>query len=138
MQIPDVNVLVHAWRPESADHERARDWLETTTALSSGIGLPDVVGSGAIRVLTMRVSGLGAELADVLASMDGLRSHVTAIQPGRRHWSIFTNLCRQTGATGNKIPDCYLAAFAIEREATLVSRDQFFAQLPGLDWADLP
>ena len=138
MQIPDVNVLVHAWRGESADHEPARYWLENTAG--ADLGLLDVVLTGALRVLTLRVRGLGADVDDVLDNLERLRavSGVVVVRPGVSHWSIFTNLCRDLGATGNAIPDCYIAAAAIDRGATLVSRDRFFSQVPGLDWIDLP
>lgn len=36
------------------------------------------------------------------------------------------------------VPDCYIAALALERNASLVSRDKFFGRVPGLTWMDLP
>ncbi len=138
MQIPDVNVLVHAWRRESAEHDAARNWLEQAAA--TDLGLLDVVATGVLRVLTLRVPGLGASTADVLANIDTLRaaSGTTIVKPNTRRWTIFTDLCRELGAAGNAIPDCYIAAAAIEQGATLVSRDIFFSTIPGLDWIDLP
>ena len=140
MHIPDVNILVHAWRAESADHERAKAWLEEVAGPGEGLGLVDQVAAGAVRVLTRRVSGLGADIDEVLSRVDELRATpgVKIIRPGRNHWAIFSNLCRELAATGNTVPDCYLAAFALEIDATFVSRDRFFASVPGLTWIDLP
>ena len=140
LQIPDVNILVHAWRAESADHERAKTWLERAIADSDPLGLIDQVAAGAIRVLTQRVPGLGASTGDVLAYVNELRlaPGVVIVGPSRNHWSIFSGLCRDLGATGNMVPDCYIAALALERNASLVSRDKFFGRVPGLTWMDLP
>lgn len=139
MHIPDVNVIVDAWNAGSRHHGPARRWLETH-ANDGAVGLPDVVAAGAVRVLTLEVPGLHADLAPVLERFTALRAAtgVQAIHPGRRHWGIFDSLCRQFGATGNAVPDCYLAALAIEKGATFVSRDRFFARVPELDWIDLP
>lgn len=90
--------------------------------------------------MTMPVRGLGADVATVLDRVSALLAApgVRRVVPGPRHWSIFDSLCRELGATGNHVPDCYLAAIAIERKATFVSRDRFFSTVPGLDWIDLP
>ena len=140
MQMPDVNILIHAWRQESPDHERAQQWLEDTVSAPDGLGLVDQVAAGAIRILTKQIPGLGVKTDDVLAHVDELRasSGVRIVRPGPKHWSIFSGLCHEFKATGNQVPDCYLAAFAIENDATWVSRDTFFASVPGLQWMDLP
>ena len=56
------------------------------------------------------------------------------IRPGREHWRIFENLCRDLGARGNVIPDAFLAAMAIEVGATFITTDAGFARFPGLRW----
>lgn len=139
MHVPDVNVVIDAWRPESPHHASARQWLETN-ATTGTLGLPDAVAAGAVRVLTLRVPGLGVDVASVLQRFSALRSAsgVQVIGPGPRHWGIFDALCRELGASGNQVPDCYLAAIAIEKRATFVSRDRFFSRVPRLDWIDLP
>lgn len=139
MLIPDVNVLVDAWRPGSAGHQGARQWLEDA-AQSTELALPDAVLTGATRILTLRVRGLGFDLASVLDEITALLAApgVQRVSPGPRHWSVFDGLCRELGATGNLVPDCFLAALAIEKKATFVSRDRFFSTVPGLDWTDLP
>lgn len=137
--VPDVNVLVDAWREQSPAHVRARTWLERAVAASE-LGLPDIVVSGAVRVLTMPVTGLRADVSVVLDRVRDLRvaPGVRHLRPGPAHWGIFDSLCRDLGAAGNVVPDCYLAAIAIEQKATFVSRDRFFSTVPGLDWIDLP
>jgi len=37
----------------------------------------------------------------------------TLINPGPRHWEIFSKLCRIGGIKGNLVPDAFLAALAV-------------------------
>lgn len=48
--------------------------------------------------------------------------------------AIFTSLCREAGASGNRVPDAWLAALAIEQGATLITSDGDFARFSGLSW----
>ncbi|HJU85836.1 MAG TPA: PIN domain-containing protein [Gemmatimonadota bacterium] len=54
--------------------------------------------------------------------------------PGRRHWSIFAELCVTAGARGNLVPDAWLAAVAIESGAEWLTTDRDYARFPGLRW----
>ena len=46
MVLPDVNVLVHAHREDSADHAAYRQWLERTVNGDEAYGVSDLVLSG--------------------------------------------------------------------------------------------
>lgn len=141
MQMPDVNVRVDAWHVDSAFHGRASDWLNNAVTSSTPLGLSDQVLSGAIRILTnTRIPGMAWPIEDVLDVADALISSpgTQILRPNAKHWTSFADLCRHMGATGNLIPDCYLAALAMENKATFVSRNHFFASVPGLTWSDLP
>jgi predicted nucleic acid-binding protein len=59
---------------------------------------------------------------------------VSVVTPGERHWSVFADLCRAVGATGDVVLDAFLAALAIEQGATWVTADRGFARFPGLRW----
>lgn len=131
----DVNVLVYAHRPESPDHERHRDWLELARAGREPVGLPGVTASGFLRVVTHpKIFREPSPLAVALDFLGALRDSPTIVpvQPSDRHWEIFVDLCRQVGATGNVVPDAYLAAMAIESGATFVTADRGFTRFPGL------
>jgi len=54
--------------------------------------------------------------------------------PGPRHWEIFARLCRKIGARGNRVPDAFLAALAIESGSEWMTADRGFARFPGLRW----
>jgi len=53
--------------------------------------------------------------------------------PGARHWGIFRGLCLSANATGNRAPDAYLAALAIESGAEWVTADRAFERFDGLN-----
>ena len=135
MRCVDVNVLVYAHRPESPNHDRARDWLDDARRGPEPLAISGLVASGFLRIVThRRVFIEPTPLATALTALDALyRSPaVVALEPGERHWRLFVDLCSATEATGNLVPDCYLAALAIEHGATWVTADRGFARYPGL------
>ncbi len=138
MRCVDVNVLVHAHRPEAPDHDRIHRWLEDARAGSRPLGLPGSTLSGFIRVVTHpRIFRDPTPLATALEFAEAVRQAPASreVGPGERHWSIFRDLCETVGARGNLVPDAYLAALAIEQGATLISADRGFARFPGLRWS---
>lgn len=137
MRCVDVNVLVYAHRPEAPAHERHRAWLDAARAAHEPLGLADAVLSGFLRVVTHpRVFREPTPLGIALDFVDGLLQSPAGlrVEPGERHWPIFIDLCRRTEATGNIIPDAFLAALAIEQGATWVTADRSFGRFPGLRW----
>lgn len=75
-------------------------------------------------------------LEDALAFLEALHAqpHCRVLEPGPAHWRGFTDLCRQVNATGNLVPDTYLAALATEKGCEFVTADKDFARFPGLKW----
>jgi predicted nucleic acid-binding protein len=73
-------------------------------------------------------------MADALRFVGVIRSAPNAIvvSPGARHFDIFAGLCRLPGVRGNRVPDAYLAALAIESGSDWVTVDKDFARFPGL------
>ena len=135
MRCVDVNVVVYAHRPESPEHERYREWLDEARAGHEPLGVSELVLSGFLRVVTHpRVFREPTPLAVALDFTEGLRGSPAAqpVAPGERHWQIFADLCRRTGAIGNVVPDAFLAALAIEQSAVWVTADRTFSRFPGL------
>jgi len=58
----------------------------------------------------------------------------TRVSAGERHWDSFRALCGEIGARGPDISDAFLAAVAIEQNATWLSADRGFARFPRLRW----
>ena len=56
------------------------------------------------------------------------------IEPGPRHWEIFSNLGIQSGVRGKLVPDAYLAALAMESGSEWITMDGDFARFTDLRW----
>ncbi len=52
MFLPDVNVLVYAYRKDAPDHRPYRRWLEGLLASDEAYGMADLVLAGFLRVVT--------------------------------------------------------------------------------------
>jgi toxin-antitoxin system PIN domain toxin len=137
--VADVNLLIDAFRSDTPRHVAVRRWLERAMGAGEPILVPGVVASGFLRVVTnRRVFAEPDDVEDALAFMDALfaASSVRRIEPGPGHWQIFASLCRRAHASGDRVPDAWLAALALEHRATLVTADRGFARYPGLRWRD--
>jgi toxin-antitoxin system PIN domain toxin len=135
MVCPDVNVLIQAFRPELPEHARCRGWLLDVIRSGEALALSSVALSGFVRVVTNpRAMPVPDPVEAAIGFCDRLLSAPTAvlIQPGQRHWSIFTRLCRDTGAKANLVPDAWFAALAIEHACTWVTLDRDFGRFSGL------
>ncbi|MGH3789824.1 MAG: type II toxin-antitoxin system VapC family toxin [Pseudonocardiaceae bacterium] len=137
MLLPDVNVLVYAFRPDAAEHHRYRSWLDNMVNGDSGYACSDLVLSGFVRVVTHpRIYREPSSLTEALTFARVVRDQPICrpVSPGAQHWSIFTRLCQQAGAKGNLAPDAFLAALAIEAGCEWVTADRDFARFSGLRW----
>jgi len=138
MRLPDVNVLVYAFREDSPGHREWRQWLEELVEGPEPFALSDHVLAGFLRVVTHpRVFDPPTPLDAALAFADALRSRPNAVvvTPGPRHWEIFTRLSQESGARGNHLPDAWLAALAIEQGCVFITADRGFARFAGLRWS---
>lgn len=137
MILPDVNVLLYAFRDDLAEHPRHRAWLSAALAGDEPVALPGVVISGFMRVVTNpRAFPVPAPPADAAKYVGVLRAAPAAVTPGLgdSHVGTFLRLCVDANARGNLVADAYLAAIAIDLDATLVTTDRDFARFPGLRW----
>jgi toxin-antitoxin system PIN domain toxin len=137
MILPDVNVLVYAFREDAPEHRQYRKWLLERVESSEAFGLSELVLSGVVRVLTHpRVFDPPTPIAAALEYCDALRAQPNAVvlSAGERHWEIFSALCTRVRAKGNVVPDAYHAALSIEHGCEWVTADRGFARFPGLRW----
>jgi len=135
--LPDVNVLVHAFRADAADHSLCRPWLDSVINGDSRYGMSPQVLSGLVRVATHpKVFRQPSPLDEVLGFAELLlaQPHCVVVRPREGHWEIFTRLCREADARGNLVPDAWLAALAIESGCEWVTLDRDYARFPGLSW----
>lgn len=140
MILPDVNVLVYAFRTEAPRHREYAVWLTDLVAGDDEIGLHELPLAGFVRVVTnARIvtpaapTALALELVDRL--IDAPRSRwLTA--PGVA-WSRLRSLLDDDGGlTGNLVPDALLASVALAHGCRLATADRGFARFPGLQWFD--
>jgi toxin-antitoxin system PIN domain toxin len=135
--LPDVNVLIYAFRSDSKDHARYKAWLEDVVNGPAAFGLAPHVLSAVVRVCTHpRIFAVPSEPAEVFGYCDVLltQPNATLVQPGERHWALFHALCRDAAATGNLVPDAWNAALAIEAGCEWITTDRDYARFPGLNW----
>jgi uncharacterized protein len=137
MILPDVNVLLYAFRSDAEDHAAHRTWLEGILNGEMAYGMSPQVLASVIRLATHpRIFVRPDRLADVVAFAAMLldQPHCQIIQPGPRHWEIFTALCQRANANGNLVQDAWLAALAIESGCEWITTDRDFARFEGLRW----
>lgn len=137
MILPDVNVLLYAFRSDAENHAAYRTWLEGVLNGEMAYGMSPHVLASVIRLATHpRIFVRPDRVADAVAFASVLldQPHCQIIQPGLRHWSIFTALCRKANANGNLVQDAWLAALAIESGCEWITTDRDSARFEGLRW----
>lgn len=139
MIVPDANLLVYAYQPDSPHQEPARHWLEDLLSGSETVGLAWTVVLAFLRVTThprifLRPLALEAA-ADAVASWLDCPS-ATLLPLPDRHWPELAALLHAAQARGPVVMDGHLAALTIAYGATLHTHDRGFARFPGLRWHD--
>ena len=137
MVCADVNVLVQACLRVSPRHREAHAWLLAHRMAPEGLGLFSVVVSGFLRVATdRRVFTEPLDPAAAIAFIDSLATSpaVQLLDPGPRHWGLFRQMVLDYRPSSQDMTDVYLAAAAIEANATWVSFDRGFARFKELRW----
>lgn len=137
MLFVDVNVLIYAHRPESPDHDRYSEWIEAARRGEEPLGLGDAVLVGFLRIVTNhRIFREPTPLGIAVDYVHQLQTSPSAIRavPTDRVWDIFAELAEAVGARANTIPDAFLAATAIDLNATMITADRGFARFARLRW----
>lgn len=141
MVLPDVNVLVAAYREDASEHASCRRWLVDVLEGDETYALSDLVLSGFLRIVSHpRVFNLPSPISEALDFTRVIRCqpHCVALQPGPRHWEIFERLCLGSQTRGNLVPDAYLAAMAIESGSEWITLDRDYSRFKGLRWNHPP
>ena len=137
--VPDVNVLVYAFRADADEHAPYAEWLERSL-VEDRIGLADTILSGFVRIVThpriMAVpapTAIAVEFTERLAAAPGS----SWLSQGASAWDRFSGLAASDpGVRGNLVPDAHIAALCIANGATLATRDRGFARFEALRWFD--
>jgi uncharacterized protein len=135
--LPDVNVLLYAFRRDSPGHAEYHRWMEALVNAQAAYGISTQVLASVIRISThARIYVQPSRLDEAIEFCRALLTPetCTVVHPGKRHWDIFVDLCRKSEATGNLIQDAWFAALAIESGCEWVTTDRDYARFPGLRW----
>lgn len=138
MILPDVNVLIYAFRADVPQHGVCRAWLNGMISGHARFGLSPLVLSAVVRITTdRRIYSQPSTADEAFGFCDDLlgQPHCQVVEPGERHWAIFCRLCLDTGTAGRHVTDAWFAALAIEWGCEWVTLDRDFARFPGLRWA---
>jgi len=135
--LADVNVLVSAFREDAPHHVLCKVWYEGVLNTQADFGVTRLVLSAVIRITTnRRIYNPPSKTAEALDFCNFLLTLPNAhpIEPGHRHWEIFTDLCLQADVRGALVTDAWFAALAIEHGCEWITLDRDFSRFKGLRW----
>lgn len=139
MILPDVNVLIYAFRADSSRHSICKSWLDKIVLGDAQFGISPLALSAAARIVTNpRIFRQPSSVAEAFGFCNNLlgQPHCETVRPGRQHWPIFTRICLEGGIRGPRIPDAWFAALAIEHGCVWITYDRDYARFPELDWRE--
>ena len=130
-------MLLYAYNDGATLYRPARRWWEELVNGTERIGIPWVVTTGFLRLLTH--PGLREHPATPTQALDYVdewfRSPtVTPLNPGRQHLTLVRRALEAAGVGANLVTDAHIAALAIEYQAEVHSNDTDFSRFPGLRW----
>jgi uncharacterized protein len=135
VDLPDVNILIYAFRVESPHYERCNAWLKRTVDSDTPFGLSPLTLSALVRITTNRrlfsQPSTHDEAFDFCEDLMA-QPHCRLIEPGQRHWDTFRRLCVETNITGSDVTDVWYAALAIEHGCDWITFDRDFARFREL------
>lgn len=139
MRLSDVNLLLYAYDTSSAQHARARAWLEERLSAVEAFGFAWATLLAFVRLVTNpRVFESPLRVEESLDIVEAWLAApcATVLHPGPRHTVLLRQLLEPLGTAGNLTTDAHLAALALEHDAELCSADADFSRFPGLRWSN--
>ncbi len=137
--VPDVNLLLYAYRTGAMEHRKALSWWEKALNGSEEIGIPWVVILAFVRIMTNpRVSIPVSRVEEVVLVVRSWFecSNVRVLHPGPNHADLLFRLLAATGTAADLTTDAHIAALAIEYQAIVYSTDTDFARFSGCRWVN--
>ncbi len=132
--LPDINVLVAAYRPDHVHHAGAARWLKTylnEATEGQKLILPMQVISGFMRLVTnARIFPIVSSGAQGVEFIDWLLGDPKVQLLGNSaEWPTLRQLIVDKKLAANHIPDAWLASLAISLSEPFVTFDKGFRQL---------
>jgi hypothetical protein len=136
--LPDVNVLVYAFRREAPEHDEYRRWLADLVAGADELALTEAALTGFLRIVSHpKIMPDPAPMPEALRFVEVLRTAARArpVTAAPATWTTLTRWAADDpGLRANLVPDAWLAALAHSHGARLATADRGFARFPGLNW----
>ncbi len=135
MKLWDVNLLVYAFRTDSPMHRAVRGMLQGSLDRHEPYLFSPLIAVSFLRLVTNRRIFLNPSgLEEAWRFLNLLESHPSALrmESDAETFGIFKHLSLVSEASGNDIPDAWLAATAIRHDAVLVTADRSFRRWTGL------
>ena len=136
MILPDVNVLIYAFRKDAKSHRTARAVLDPLFTGDTRFGISPAALGALVRVTTnARTFANASSLEEAFGFCSDIYSHSNCqiVTPGDRHWRIFERLCLETNTRGTDVADAWYAALAIEWGCEWITFDRDYARFPDLN-----
>jgi len=137
MILPDVNVLIYAFRQDVPQHAICRPWLDRIIQSDTRFGVTPLALGAVVRITTNpRTYVTPSTIEQAFGFCEDLlgQPHCQVVEPGDRHWNIFRQLCVNTDTRGPRVTDAWFAALSIEWGCEWITLDRDYARFPGLKW----
>lgn len=135
MIVVDVNVLVAAFRQDHPHHDAALPWLTDALSGDDDVVVPDAVWTGFLRIVTLpgafRNPSPLAEASAFIHDVVSADAYLTAA-PLLESATRLVALCTESQATGNLVPDAYIASVALGYDCPVATFDRDFRRFDGL------
>jgi uncharacterized protein len=133
--IVDANVLLHAIDRAAPEHDVAKGWLDAALSGHETVALPWLCLLAFVRIATH--PGIFRRPLTIAAALDvveGWTARPNVITPhvDRHVTRRLRHLLESAGVGGNLVNDAFLAAIALDADATVVTFDRDFERFAGL------
>jgi uncharacterized protein len=133
--IPDLNLLVYAFNSDASHHRPSAQWWEDSLNGDERIGVPWLVLMGFIRLLSgkavMKNPYPVKDLFQITKEWFQL-PNVILLEPTVRTYDLMEKLMVSMSLPGSMATDTFIAATAIEHDASLCTNDTDFSRFHSL------
>lgn len=138
MILPDVNVLIYAFRKDVPEHSLCRRWLRKVIEGDERFGISPLTLAALVRITTSpTLQPAAASHDDAFGFCEDIlgQPHCQIVEPGEGHWGIFRRLCMEAAIRGPRVTDAWYAALAMEWGCEWITMDRDFARFRDLKWS---
>ena len=131
MLLLDVNVVLAAHRDDHPDHDSVRLWFDEMVKARERFTVPAFIWASFLRLATnRRIFPVPTPLSHAFGFIEAVCGQPThlSVGPGPRHVALLRELCEESEASGDLVPDAVLAALAVEHGCEIITLDRDFGR----------